>query len=219
MNSNITESSLNKHLAITISHQYGSGGSIIGQKLSTELSSIYLDHELIKKAAEKLGVKEEHLLSRDEKAISNLEIVLRAYSFSDTSLLNLEGVEFDLLKDEDIFKAEADIIAKISNENPTVILGRCGSYILRKHPKHVSIYVHADINSRCARISEKYKLTESEALRLIQSKDKERLHYIQKFTREDLYNANMYDLAINTSRYEPQLAVDLILSYIKNRFK
>lgn len=208
----------NLPLVITISHQFGSGGSYVGQRLAETLNFLYLDRELIVKAADKLGVLADNLITRDERTLSTFETFLKAYSFSDTFLLDVERSDLDFIKDEDIFKAESEIITKISIERPAVILGRGGSYILRKHPNHLSLYVHGDINYRAKRISESHHLTEPEALRLVQNKDKERLHYIEKFTNEDLYNANMYDLAINTSRLELDKAISLILNYIEKRF-
>lgn len=208
----------NLPLVITISHQFGSGGSYIGQRLAEVLNFLYLDRELIVKAADKLGVLADDLVTRDERTVSNFEAFLKAYSFSDASLLDVERSDLDFIKDEDIFKAESEIITKISIDRPAVILGRGSSYILREHPNHLSLYVHGDINDRTKRISENHHLSEAEALRLVQNKDKERLHYIEKFTKENLYNANLYDLAINTSKLELDKAIKLILAYIEQRF-
>lgn len=208
----------NLPIVITISHQFGSGGAQIGQKLAEALNFLYLDRELITRAAEKLGVLADHLITRDEKALSTLETFLNAYSYSDSVILDIDRSDVDFLRDEDIFKAEYEIITTIASEKPVIVLGRGGSYILRKHPKHVSIYLHGDINDRIKRIIEKNGLSEEDALKLVQTKDKERLRYIQKFTKEDLYNANMYDIAFNTSRLEPQQTVQFILNYLDQRF-
>lgn len=204
---------------ITISHQFGSGAAEIGQQLSEALGFQYLDRELIVRAAQKLGVLEDALLSRDERTASTFETFLRAYSFTESLYIETESTSIDLLSDEEIFKAESDIIEGISKDRSSVILGRCASFILRKHPRHISLYLHGDINDRAARTAERFNLSASEALKLVQTRDKDRLHYIQKFSKEDLYNANLYDLSFNTSRIKPAECVALILDYTKTRYK
>jgi len=47
---------VNKKFAITIARQYGSGGFLIGKKLSKDLNTAFYDKELIKIASEKSGL-------------------------------------------------------------------------------------------------------------------------------------------------------------------
>jgi cytidylate kinase len=57
-----------------------------------------------------------------------------------------------MLSDKEIFKAESDIILKIANERSAVIIGRGSSYILKNHPNHASIYLHANVEFRKQRL-------------------------------------------------------------------
>ena len=58
---------INKHLIITISHQLGSGGAYLGQKLSESLGVPFIDREVLKKAAEQLNLAEAVLEGREER--------------------------------------------------------------------------------------------------------------------------------------------------------
>lgn len=203
--------------AITISHQFGSGGYRIGQALTRALNFVYLDHELMVKTADTLGIKEDQLLRKDRNS-NTAQGGSPVFTFSEPEKMDTEDSGVEFLKDADVFKYEAAIINKVSAESSCIILGRCGSYILKHHPNHVNLYIHADLNHRCQRIAEKYGLSEAFALKLIQNKDEERLQYIHNFAKEDLYHANLYDLAINTSKLEPDKAVKQILYYLSERF-
>jgi cytidylate kinase len=57
----------NKHLVITISHQLGSGGAYLGQKLSERLGPPFIDREVLKKVAEQLNLAETALAGREER--------------------------------------------------------------------------------------------------------------------------------------------------------
>jgi len=55
---------------ITISRQLGSGGTYLGQRLSDKLNLLYLDREIVEKAAAQLGCRTEQIVSLDEAVIS-----------------------------------------------------------------------------------------------------------------------------------------------------
>jgi cytidylate kinase len=55
---------------ITISRQLGSGGAFLGQRLAFRLNALYLDHEIVRQAAQELKIPEENLVVRDEKVTS-----------------------------------------------------------------------------------------------------------------------------------------------------
>ncbi len=57
----------NKHLVITISHQLGSGGAYLGQKLSERLGLPFIDRDVFKKVAEQLNLAEAVLNGREER--------------------------------------------------------------------------------------------------------------------------------------------------------
>ena len=61
-----------KKLVITIERQYGSGGKIVGKKLSEELGIPAYDDEILSLTAEKSAVGEQYFRLADEKAGNNL---------------------------------------------------------------------------------------------------------------------------------------------------
>ena len=66
---------------ITISRQLGSGGAYLGQRLALRLNALYLDHEIVRQAAQELRISEEYLKARDEKVTSNC-LVFRVSVFA-----------------------------------------------------------------------------------------------------------------------------------------
>ena len=69
---------------ITISRQLGSGGAYLGQRLSHRLNALYVDHEIVRQAAEELRLPEEHVKSRDEKVTSRWQSILQSFATSTT---------------------------------------------------------------------------------------------------------------------------------------
>jgi len=197
---------------ITISRQLGSGGEYIGQQLAKRLNLHYADREIINQAAVKLSVLDKELESRDEKVLSFWESFFKFGAFiSEADVFPKMMPPTDL----QMFNTDAEIIKKIAQEKSSVIMGRCGFYILREYANHISIFLHGDIPSRAVRLSNTYNISEEEARLLIIRKDRERAQYCRAFTGREWTDAKNYNISINTSKINIDSAVELIMNYIK----
>ena len=202
------------NIVITINRQLGSGGKYLGSKLAERLSFLYLDKEIVKEVAKDLDTYVENLESSDEKQgpIWNSALLLSAFG----SFEYIPPV--DIISDSEAHKAESDFITKVASEKSAVIIGRGGSYILRNHPRHVSIFLHADLEFRKKQTQELNGISEKEALHLIEKTDKERLKYYKVLTGQDMYNTCGYDLTIDTGKLGLEKSETIIIEYLKERF-
>ncbi len=203
----------NKYLAITISHQLGSGGAYLGQKLSERLGLPFIDRDVLKKVAEQLNLAEAVLDDREERLSTFWQSLMRMAAFTDpVECLSLDSYT---PSDRELFKLESDYIGRIAEKGSAIFIGRCGRYILRGHPGHFGILVHADLPDRISRIQQLYCLDENEAKKLIETNDRERTAYIRAFTRQDWLDARWYDLCVNTSSLGLEKVVEIVLESIQ----
>ena len=107
----------NAPYVLTISRQFGSGGAYLGSQLATRLNILYLDREILQRAARELGVPESVLESRDEKVPSRLKSSLQAMAIAGSWMYTPPSL--DWVADETLYNAESDIIRRIAQE-------RCG---------------------------------------------------------------------------------------------
>lgn len=189
---------------ITISRQFGSGGADIGQNLAVRLNFLYLDRDIVTQTAKKLFVSPEKLQSIDERHHRIGTIIPTLFSYTPTS--------------QEIYETQSKIILKTVEKQSVVIVGRAGNYVLRNHPRHISIFLHADIAFRQHRIEEIYKMSPAEALKFIETTDKNRLKYVRTFTRQDITDARNYNLSIDTGVVGLDAAEEIIVSYINTRY-
>ena len=204
------------HHVITISRQLGSGGAYLGQRLAFRLNALYLDHEIVRQAAEELNIPEENLAVRDEKVTSRWQAILQ--SFVDTTSLSYDPPPLDTLNDKNLYKVESDIITRIANQRSAVIVGRGGHYVLRQHPGCLSVFLHADIDFRQKRVQELYNVSPKEALKLINSIDQDRGYYLKALTGQDWLDARQYHLSLDTGVLGLDKAEDIILKTLQARF-
>jgi len=200
---------------VTISRQLGAGGVYVGQQLAKKLNLFYADHEIINRAAKELSVLEETLEAREEKLSSFWRSFLQSYALgaADAYVPSRGNIPTSL----ELFNAESRVIRRIAEESPAVILGRCGSHILRDHPNHVSVFLHGHASFRAGRISEHYHLSGEAARKALEKSDKERALYHRTFAGGDWTDATKYDIALNTGKIGLDRSVEIILKYLENQ--
>lgn len=203
-----------KSFVITISRQLGCGGAYIGQQLAKNMNIFFADREIISKAAKHLSTMEETLESREEKMLSFWHSFLKGTPQTQGVFLAPVSPILEFTDDE-LFAVESDIIKRIASEGPAVIIGRCGFDVLRQHPNHVSIFMHANSEFRNERIQKLYNMSHDNATKLIEKNDKERAAYCKTFTGKEWADARNYDISIDTSKLGIDKTVEFILNYLK----
>jgi len=203
---------LNSPFVITISRQLGSGGAYIGKKLAENLNIFYADREIINMAAKQLSVFEEDLQSRDEKVSSFWQSFLQSYAFVNPYSYNTNPQINPT--DKELFNAEKEVIEHIAKERSAIIIGRCGSHILREHPNHLSIFLHADLTFRKDRVQKLYNISKAAAREMITQKDKERTFYHNTFTSMEWSDARQYHISLDTGKLGLYKSMEVIMKYL-----
>jgi CMP/dCMP kinase len=206
---------MDDNYVITISHQLECGGAYIGKKLSEALSIPFVDRQILKKVADSLSLPEADIEDREERLSSFWQGFLRAELFSDP--ITAAGADYSP-SDRELYDIESEFIEQIAEKSSAVILGRGGRYILRDYPRQLSVFVCADMKDRIKRISEKYRVSEDVARKIIEKNDRERNAYIKSFTKLEWLDAKTYDICINTSSIGLDNAVKIIKDCVSSKF-
>ena len=201
-------------LVITISRQLGAGGSYIGRQLAKRLDIFYADREIIDQAAKRFSLQEKDLESLDEKRLSFWQSITRACALAPDTYVKTQILP---PSDHELFKMEKEIITRIAEERSSVIIGRCGSYILRDHPNQIGLFLHADPAFRKERIQRFYNVAPDIAGKMITQSDKERELYHHTLTGQEWADASRYDLSLATSKIGLENCVLFILKYLELR--
>lgn len=201
---------------VTISRQLGSGGAYLGRRLASRAGILCADREIVRKAAKLLDAEEEDIAARDEKKSSFLDRLLETCALGPSDIYLPPDIA--IVPEEDISRVEAEIIRRIASERAAVIIGRGGFHVLRDHPRHLSVFLHADRAFRRKRVAKVYRVSDPEADKLIEKSDRERGRYIQALTGRECCDATQYHLSIDTSVVPLDDAVEIVLSVIEKRF-
>ncbi len=187
-----------RHVLITISRQFGSGGSHIGRHLAARLGYRYIDREILKRATDLLGGDEARLAEREERLSGFWESVMNAFA-QGIPEAGYVPPPIRPVYDRDLFKAEAMVIKEVAEMGPAVIVGRCGAFVLKGYAGLVNTFIHARKDFRIRNVLETYHLADArEAAALIEESDTRRERFISAMTGKKWSDATNYHLCIDS---------------------
>ena len=202
---------------ITISRQIGSGGTYIAYLAAKELEFKYLDREILRQAANKLGIEPSMLEQYDGRSASLMENIIQSFCFSTPDMPNLPPLGRPVYN-KDLFALESKIMKDVVNQCSAVIVGRGGFYILKDRPNAIHIFIHAPLDYRIERIMKEQKIADRrKAQKMIEESDHERTKFIRDMVSTDWCDARNYHLCINSSVVGFPACVEMITELVHIR--
>ncbi len=196
---------------ITISRQYGSGGREIGEKLAKELEIPFYDNEIITRAAKQSGFAEAAFQRAEQKATNSL---LYSIAMGLNSYGNQEFGFSTLSIDDQIYLAQSEVIHKMADEGPCVMVGRCADYLLREKSNVMNVFIWASLESRVKRAVEVYDMPPHKAAEQILKIDKRRANYYNYHANEKWGRADNYHMCIQSDFVGIDGTVELLKNFI-----
>lgn len=198
---------------ITIGRQLGSGGKKIGEILSEKLNVPCYDKELIQLASQESGLGKEFFEQMDEKC--KHRFFSNFFGFRAGMVGNITA---NYLQNETLFQIQSDVIRSLAEKNSCIFVGRCADYILRDYPRHLNVFINANLNDRVQRISIDKGISEAEALNQINEVDKKRAGYYNYYSNKTWGMSTSYHLCINSSVLGIEETAAFILEYIHKSY-
>ncbi len=201
-----------KQRIVTISRTYGSGGRIIGQKLAEDMGVPFYDKALIDRIAEESGFSKD-LIENAEMKAKNSFIYTLATSLGGSGDAGIEGLSLN----DKCFLAQVNVIRKIAEEGPCVIVGRCADYILRDMPEVTNIFVCAEMHNRIQRAVEEYGMDKTNVENEIKKIDKARTNYYTHHTGRKWGDVLNYHLTLDSGYIGLEDTIAVIEEFLERR--
>jgi len=184
---------------VTISRESGSGGTIIAEKLASELAFDLFHREVIQEMAESANISTRIVETLDEKGLSVLEDSVAAM-IRDRHLWPDEFLRY-LMK----------VVGTIGKHGRAVIVGRGAQFILSEN-ENLKVRVIAPLAMRIHNVAKALDMSESEAQKRILKNDSDRRSFSRKYFYADVTDPLNYDLVINTARMSIDAGVKAIIA-------
>jgi cytidylate kinase len=197
---------------ITIEREYGCGGGEIAQLLAKQLGWKLWDQLLTEEIARRAECPKAIVEGREEK---NDPLYYRLFkSFMRGSYEgSLNAHKINTVDSECILKFTEIVVQEAAKTGNSVIVGRGSQHFLRNRQDTLRVFLYAPRENKVRRLLARGK-SENDAEQLVDTVDRERADFIQKYFRVQWPDRAVYHAMINTAIGEGPV-VNLISDLIR----
>ncbi len=197
---------------VTIEREYGSGGGEIAQRLSEKLGWKLWDQLLTEEIARLAECPKAVVEVREERTDPLYYRLFKSFMRgSYEGSLNVHKLK--LVDSECILKFTERVVHNAAKSGNSVIVGRGAQQFLRNRQDTLRVFLYAPRDAKVRRLLSRGK-SEQEAEQLVDSVDRERADFIQKYFRAEWPDRAIYHTMINTAIGD-EAVVQTILNFMK----
>jgi len=197
---------------VTLEREYGSGGGEIAGLLATELGWNLWDHLLTEEIAKLAECPKAVVAVREERTDPLYYRLFKSF-LRGSYEGSLNAHKLKLVDSESILKITERVVQQAARTGNSVIVGRGSQHFLRNRRDTLRVFVYAPRENKVRRLVARGK-SEKEAEELVDTVDRERADFIQKYFGVEWPDRTAYHAMINTAIGDGA-AVRMILSFMK----
>ena len=199
---------------ITVSRQYGSGGSAIARAVADRLYWTIVDNEFVDRVAERAGMPPEEVAQREERVASLIERLANTLAVSSPELFIATA---DLSPEtagssDDIVHMTEAVIREAADHGNVVLVGRGAQACLARREDALHVRIVAPRAVRVAAAARRLQLEERDAERRVDRKDNERKDYVRTHYQRDWDDPSNYHLIVNSALVTYQGAAEVVVA-------
>jgi cytidylate kinase len=203
---------------ITISRQYGSGGSDIAKLVAERLGWTLIDNEFVDRVAERAGCTTEEVQQQEERVPTLIERLARALTVSAPEMFAAAADPQVALPPEDrLVRLTEAVIAEAVQQGDVVMVGRGAQAYLAERAQTLHVFVVGPRDLRVAEAVRRLGGTGEEAAKRLDGVDEGRRRYVKTHYDRQWDDPVGYDLVVNTGRFAYEAAADLIVHAARKR--
>src|SRR5258708_6973625 len=197
---------------VTIEREYGSGGGEIAQLLAKQLGWKLWDQLLTEEIA-RLANCPKAVVERREERTDPLYYRLFKSFLRGSYEGSINAHKLNVVDSESILKITERVVQHAAKAGESVIVGRGSQQFLRNRPDTFRVFLYAPREDKVRRLLARGK-SEDEAEQLVDTVDRDRADFIQKYFRVEWPDRALYHTMINTTIVD-HAVVHMILDFMK----
>ncbi|MFZ0560719.1 MAG: cytidylate kinase-like family protein [Terriglobales bacterium] len=182
---------------ITIEREYGSGGGEIAQRLAKQLGWKLWDQLLTEEIARLADCPKAVVEGREEKTDPLYYRLFKSF-LRGSYEGSLNAYKLKLVDSECILKFTEQVVQQAAKTGNSVIVGRGSQHFLRNRQDALRVFLYAPRQDKVRRLLARGK-SENEAEELVDTVDRERVDFIQKYFHVEWPDRAIYHTMINTT--------------------
>ena len=184
---------------ITISRQFGSGGSEIAGLVATSLGWTLLDNAFIERVASGLHATPAVVEAIEERAPSLAERIADALAYGAQELLSAQVHTPLPPPEERVLEVTRQVIDEAVARGPVVLVGRGAQMRLASRDDCLHVLCTAPQEALVQRVAAREGVPASEATRRVTEENRRRSQFVKRYWDRDWLDASNYHLCANTA--------------------
>lgn len=197
-------------MLITISRQYGAGGSELAARVAATLGWRVVDNELVERVAARAGLTPEDVAQREERVSTFIERLARTVVAATPELV--VPPEAGGTAEVDLVRLTERVVEEVAAEGRVVLVGRAAPAVLARERDAMHVKVVAPRDWRIRAVIERLGMPMEAAARLTEETDRNRARYHRQHYQRDWADPANYHLVLNTAALGLDGAAEVIVA-------
>jgi len=199
---------------VTLSREYGAGGSQLGLLLGSALAWPVLDRDLAERLAKQLRCRSADLEAHHERAPRFLERIAAAFTVVPSDAPVLPELSRSPNPDT-LVEATRAVLLEAVRTPPLIVIGHGANCLLCDRRDVLRIRVTAPYPVRVCRVARRTGQSVDEAGADVRQRDADRRQYLERYYKKDTNDPYLYDLQINTATITLEVAAQMVVRLIR----
>lgn len=205
-------------MIITISRQYGAGGSEIARRVATALDWALVDNDVVDKVAERAGMKPEEVAAHDERAPGFIERLARTLASSAPDVITTQETPMPGRNEERLVQLTEAVVAELAEQERVVVVGRAAPAVLGRRAGTLHVKLVAPKPWRISVAARRLGVDLHSAAKTLEDTDNNRRRYHKTYYSRDWDDTCNYDMTLNTEALGYEEVVEIIVGRAKWRW-
>jgi cytidylate kinase len=206
-------------MIITISRQYGAGGSEVAKRVAAALGWRVVDNELVEEVAARAGLPPADVAEREERVPSFAERLARTLAASTPELFAapVPGGTVPKLQETDLVRITETVVEEVAARGRVVLVGRAAPAVLAREQDCLHVQLVAPRPYRIQAAAERLGVDGQRAAQIVDETDGMRARYLRQFYRRDWYDPVNYHMVLNTGVLGHDGVTEVIVAEARRR--
>ncbi|MEO8622792.1 MAG: cytidylate kinase-like family protein [bacterium] len=203
---------------VTISRQYGSGGSEVAERVARALEWHLYDNAVVDEVAARLGISPAEVSAREERLPSLAERIASAISLSAPEMMPTVGTTSLSPSEERIVEVTGRVMQEAVQAGPAVIVGRGAQCLLATRSDALHVFCYAPLEALTAYAVTNLGVKPEDARKKVLDMNAQREEYVKRHWKRAWHDLANYHLCVNTAWLGLDGAAELITRVAQDRF-
>jgi cytidylate kinase len=185
-------------MLITVSRQFGAGGSQVARQVAERLGWRLVDNELIEEVAARAGLPREHVAEREERVSTFVERLARTLAAASPDVFPPPDSAGAIVAETDLVRITETVVAELAAQGKMVLVGRGAPAVLSREADALHVKLVAPRAFRIQVAAGRLGCAADKAAAVLDQTDRNRARYLREYYRRDWNDPVNYHLTINT---------------------